>query len=198
MHILCIGDSLTEGDYGCRPGVACVKPENYPYFLSRELGCTVCNAGKCGYNATQALNYYLEGNIPNDCYDVILVMLGTNLGLSYDGDTTHRDSYRALLCRLKEDYPSSVIVCLTPPHATVRPEYPNCGYEKYVENARKDIIKIAKELSLPLIDVWKDSPIQDGHEEEYQPVDGLHLGRTGYALLASFIAGELKKAGFVK
>ena len=44
--ILCIGDSLTEGDYGSEPeGTANVHPEGYPYFLEKYLGVTAINAG---------------------------------------------------------------------------------------------------------------------------------------------------------
>ena len=43
--ILCIGDSLTEGDYGSEPeGTANVHPEGYPYFLEKYLGVTAINA----------------------------------------------------------------------------------------------------------------------------------------------------------
>ena len=48
--ICCLGDSLTEGDYGIfgKSGIANVQPENYPYFLSKITGWEVRNFGKCG------------------------------------------------------------------------------------------------------------------------------------------------------
>lgn len=46
--ICCIGDSLTEGDYGISgcTGIPNVKTENYPYFLEKEVNCTVINYGR--------------------------------------------------------------------------------------------------------------------------------------------------------
>ncbi len=59
MKIICMGDSLTEGDYGLpgQSGIANVQPESYPYFLAKHTGWTVVNAGHCGYRATDYWNY---------------------------------------------------------------------------------------------------------------------------------------------
>lgn len=42
---MCIGDSLTEGDYGVygKSGIANVCEKNYPYFLSQMLNVPVIN-----------------------------------------------------------------------------------------------------------------------------------------------------------
>ena len=59
--ILCIGDSLTEGDYGSEPeGTANVHPEGYPYFLEKYLGVTAINAGKCGFTSLDYWKYPLK------------------------------------------------------------------------------------------------------------------------------------------
>ena len=49
MKICCLGDSLTEGDYGVKgkSGIANVKKENYPYFLAQSTGWEVKNFGFC-------------------------------------------------------------------------------------------------------------------------------------------------------
>lgn len=59
MKIICMGDSLTEGDYGLpgQSGIANIQPESYPYFLAKHTGWTVVNAGRCGYRATDYRNY---------------------------------------------------------------------------------------------------------------------------------------------
>ena len=51
--IVCIGDSLTEGDYGVKGkrGIANVQPKGYPYFLEQIMDCEARNFGKCGYTA---------------------------------------------------------------------------------------------------------------------------------------------------
>lgn len=39
MKIVCLGDSLTEGDYGTdTAGIGDVRAENYPYFLAKITG----------------------------------------------------------------------------------------------------------------------------------------------------------------
>ena len=49
--IICIGDSLTEGDYGIKgkSGIVNVQPKGYPYFLEKMLDCEARNYGKCGF-----------------------------------------------------------------------------------------------------------------------------------------------------
>lgn len=65
MVISCIGDSLTEGDYGVfgKRGIANVHKENYPYFLALLTGAEVHNFGKCGFTSTDYRKYYEKGNV---------------------------------------------------------------------------------------------------------------------------------------
>ena len=83
MKIVCLGDSLTQGDYGdfgkrCIPNV---HPENYPYFLSEILNCEVVNYGKCGFTSSDFINFYNSGAVDVKGADIIIIMLGTNGGL---------------------------------------------------------------------------------------------------------------------
>ena len=46
--VVCLGDSLTEGDYGIfgRSGIANIQPKGYPWFLEKLTGWEVRNFGK--------------------------------------------------------------------------------------------------------------------------------------------------------
>ncbi len=194
MIIACLGDSLTEGDYGVfgKRGIADVKAENYPYFLSKLLHAEVRNYGKCGYTASNYLEYYTKGNVSLEDVDVILVMLGTNGGHDGEAETQANLDYKKLIDLCKKDAPNAKIVLCTPPHATSNPQYSNCGYEPQVRKAVDFVRKSAKDWGLDLIDVAKCPEFTDENEPIMQPNDGLHFGKTGYSTLARFIADGLK------
>ena len=199
--IVCIGDSLTEGDYGVK-GKSCianVKPENYPYFLAKELGCETVNYGKCGYNAQTYLDFYDSGEVNVTDADVIIVMLGTNLGL---GEDKYRNAYSALTEKiLKDKSDRAVLVLVTPISATTNPSmsnYHNGKFAAWVVNANEyilgDIANRYKDRDdVAIIDAYRNSPIQPDMEYEYQNADGLHLTESGYAAFAKYIAEEIKE-----
>lgn len=195
MRVVCIGDSLTEGDYGVygKSGIANVKEENYPYFLQQELDCVAVNVGKCGYTASSYLEYYENGNVEVADADVIVVMLGTNGGLSPTADTKGNADYLRLLNHLQKDAPDAKIMLCTPPHATDNPQYSNCGYAPQVKNAAEYVRKVAKELDLPLCDLYAFDGFCAENEDVMQPNDGLHFGKEGYQLLAKVIADGIRK-----
>ncbi len=195
MIVSCIGDSLTEGDYGVygKRGIANVHAENYPYFLAKNTGWTVRNFGICGFTATAMLNYYESGRIDCRGSDYILIMLGTNGGLSGSTETTGNNDYRKLIRYLKADYPDSQIVLLTPPHVTVNPEFINCGYIHNVTGGREFTRLLAKEENLPVIETALIPEFTAENETLYQANDGLHFVKEGYAVLAAFIEKELRK-----
>ena len=195
MKIVCLGDSLTEGDYGIsgKRGIANVKNENYPLFLGETLGATTVNYGKCGYRASTFLNYYESGNVSLDGADVIIVMLGTNGGHSGDGESYENSCYGKLIEHCKKDAPNAFLVVCTPPHVTTDTKYSNCGYASQVKEAVTFVRKFASEKELPLIDLASCPLFTDETESLMQPNDGLHFGKEGYKALAGVIADELKR-----
>lgn len=197
MKILCIGDSLTEGDYGIPGvrGVANVHAENYPYFLSQNTGATVVNAGKCGYTATTYLQFYKEGNVDTKDVDLILVMLGTNGGNSAKEETPGNADFRTLLSLLRKDMPGAKIFLCTPPHVTENPAYINCGYAEQVAAAGEFVRLLAREEDLPLIETALCPDFTVENEKIMQPNDGLHFTEVGYRTLAAFLEKELRRAG---
>lgn len=195
MIIACIGDSLTEGDYGIKGkrGIANVQRENYPYFLSLLMGCEVRNYGKCGYRSSTYLNYYKKGSAPVGDADIILVMLGTNGGQSAEGTSEEDRCYRELLSLLRADAPEARIYLMTPPNATANPAYSNCGYMPQVLEAQAFTRKTAEETGLPLIDLAKNPCFTPRWEYIMQPNDGLHMGFIGYARMAETVYSHISK-----
>ena len=194
MIIACLGDSLTEGDYGVygKRCIANVQKENYPYFLSKIFDAEVRNFGKCGYTATSYLNYYKEGNVNLDNADVIIVMLGTNGGHDDINETQANIDYRELIDLCQKDAPCAKLILCTPPHVTSNPEYSNCGYAYQVEKATAFVRKLAKEDNISIIDVALCEQFNADNEHIMQPNDGLHFGEKGYKTLAEFIANGVR------
>ncbi len=195
MIISCIGDSLTEGDYGIfgMSGVPNVHEENYPYFLSQILNCEVRNFGKCGYRAGNFWAYYQSGAVDVKGSDVILIMLGTNGGLKPNEEVQENVDYRSIVAACKADAPNAKIILCTPPHCTVNPAYSNCGFAPQAEEGALFVRNLAKEEGLPLLDTAICPDFTDETESVMQPNDGLHFGLVGYQTLAKFIAQEVQK-----
>ncbi len=195
MIIVCLGDSLTEGDYGVfgKRGIANVQKENYPYFLEKYLNAETRNYGKCGYRSSDYLRFYEDGNVDLENADVIIIMLGTNGGQSAVSETSDNISYKKLIDLCKRDAPNAKLVLCTPPHTTSNTAYSNCGYAEQVREAVLFVRKLAYENNIPLIDVAECPYFTADTESVMQPNDGLHFGKLGYEMLASFIGDNLKK-----
>ena len=188
MKILCIGDSLTEGDYGYKYQ-RCVMnrhPENYPYFLGKILGVETVNAGKCGFTSSKYLEYYKAGNVTAKGADVVIILLGTNGGLDPEADTQGNADYEALVGLVRQDAPNAKIVICTPPHVCA-----GCGCAEKVDKAVRWVRAYAERSGLALIET-DDVPVFTAENEKImQPNDGVHFGATGYLMMAEFIAEHL-------
>ncbi len=194
MNIYCLGDSLTEGDYGVygKSGIANVQAENYPYFLGKLTGAKVVNHGKCGYRSSTFLKYYDSGAVKLSDADMIIIMLGTNGGLNPVEDTPDNADYRSLIERCKKDAPGARIYLCTPPHATENPAMSNCGYMPQIRRAVAFVKQLAEEYELDLIDVASCEAFTAETEAVMQPNDGLHFSAAGYEALARFIYEAIK------
>ena len=192
--VVCIGDSLTEGDYGIKGkrGIANVNEKGYPYFLEQIMDCEARNFGKCGFTSVNYLKYYKEGNVRLCGADYIVVMLGTNGGLDPDAECQGNKDYHELVSLLRHDAPSAKIILCTPPHVTSNPEYSNCGYADRVEKAVRWVREYAKREGIALIDTASSPEFTAETEALMQPNDGLHFGELGYKTLAGIIAANLE------
>lgn len=193
MKICCLGDSLTEGDYGVfgKRCIANVQPENYPYFLGQMTGAQVVNYGKCGFMATNYLEYYQSGNVDVHDADIILIMLGTNGGHKLGEDTPANKAHEKLIALCRQDAPDARIILCAPPHTTENPEMSNCGYAPQVAQAVVFVRDLAKRENLQLIDVAACEAFTAETEHLYQNNDGLHFSKLGYKTLAAYIYRNL-------
>ena len=201
-RIICIGDSLTEGDYGSEPeGTANVKPQSYPYFLQKYLGTNtnVINAGKCGFTAVVYWERTLK-TLDVENADVIVIMLGTNGEMtdSIEADTrssnyeTYADTEAGRYCSIIEylmEKNSKTTICIcTCPYVDDMRRPRNA---KNVAMANQVIPKIAARYHLPLFDVNGEMGVNDFNTKIMQPIDGLHGGILFYNRLANYIGSKI-------
>ena len=189
MTVICLGDSLTEGDYGVygKRGIANIHKENYPYFLQKNTGWQVVNAGKCGRKASTYLPFLKELELPFQQADAIVILLGTNGGNRADQDTPDNKAYREIISHCRMQAPQAEIYLCTPPHATKNPEMSNFGYAQQVEEAVAFVRQTAAEEYCFLIDLALCPDFSDEKETIMQPNDGLHFSALGYQKLAQWV-----------
>lgn len=200
--IVCLGDSLTFGDYGTTvAGKGYPHEENYPYFLEKYTGADVEWYAGCGYTAADLASDYSGGVMYSEKAgktvdlkdaDYIIIMAGTNGGLELIGDRTNYDSYLTLVQSIRSDIPGAQVILVTPPHATEDETKVNYGYMPNVSSAYSGVYKIAEICVVPVFDAFRDSGIDAETEEIMQPNDGLHFGGIGYASFAAYITNQLK------
>ena len=188
MIICCIGDSLTEGDYGVvgKNCVADVHEKNYPHFLQKLTGAEVRNFGKCGFTASLYLDYYKSGVVNVKDADIIIVMLGTNGGHSLTEETQGNKDYRELISLLQRDSKAKIYL-VTAPHISTDSTFTVLGFIPQANTSSEFVRRYAKEHNLPVIDINRNERISDKNEKEYQANDGLHFVEKGYEALAEEI-----------
>lgn len=187
-NVLCIGDSLTEGDYGSIPaGTPNVHSINYPYFLKKLTGTEIYNHGKSGYTSEQWLaNEWANINLTIN-YDFIIILLGTNGGVGYtaiDSGDVQKTSYKTIIDNCKANFPNAHIFLSTVPLCDGRSI-------NFYTATNPAIESIATEYSLPVIDIYNNSGMDNTTWDTYQPIDHIHYGKLGYLKLANFIVNEI-------
>lgn len=195
LKIVCIGDSLTEGDYGIlnKKGIPNVHSKNYPYYLGQLLGTEVINYGKCGFTSTTYLDYYKKSKLNVADADLVIVMLGTNGGLDDESDTQGNKDYDELIRLLAKDAAMAKIALCTPPHVTKNEKLSNYGFEDCVNKAVKFVRNYSKGKNVDCIDLATCELLNDRNEVIMQPNDGLHFTEVGYGVIAMFIRDEIEK-----
>lgn len=110
FKIICVGDSLTRGDYGSEPsGTVNEKDECYPYFMAKYLnlktrkytnaidnGEQIINLGYCGITPSGWYDKLINWGVWNNYFKyennkkvIVPIMLGTNGGMT---DTLEEDT----------------------------------------------------------------------------------------------------------
>ncbi len=203
--IACLGDSITQA--ANLENMEDYQQYSYPTKLAEILGVKeVVNLGIGGssigrYWQNAFVERYME--IPKDT-DLILVMGGTNDGFCLHKENVGNFEERSprtligdlneLMRGLKENYPDSEVVFITPLpnvlHDILRKERSELMSQRVIVDS---IIALAKEYEYDVIDLY-DSNLLDSHDaaviSNYMP-DGVHCNPDGYQILAEHIAADL-------
>lgn len=203
-NILCIGDSLTCGDYGSIPeGTPNTHEKNYPHYLARYLNTNVVNQGVNGTYPRWWWNNKSRIDLTID-YDCIFFFLGTNFGLTdtiaedtASGDyNTYADTETGRYCSMIEwleaNIPNAKIFLISFPH-----NYRDWIW--YIKNLPV-LYKIAEKYNLPVVDMTVDVPFTRYNGDIYRPVGynpngdtlpekygNLHFGTLGYQTFAEYL-----------
>lgn len=199
MKVLCIGDSLTEGDYGIygKTCIANVHEENYPTFLARLTGAEVLNRGRCGVRASGMLRIYQEEIRTKDRLDDVdaaVIMLGTNGGLTAFKDSDENAAYDALVRMIRADCPRARVYLCPPPHITEGMAPEMILHVHSVRQGRTFVRRYARDNGYTLIPTDEIPEFTALNEYLYQPNDGCHFSEAGYRVLAAFIADRIARS----
>ena len=202
-----LGDSITEGYCASSPELKFVE------ILRREckLGAAR-NYGECGTRIARQTKPYLYPAFDRDyCMrayemdkdaDIVIVFGGTNdfghgdAAFGSKGDTTP-DTFcgacHALFTELRELFPASQIVVLTPLHRSDE-ETPNPTTDRILRDYVSALRESAESFGLPVLDLFESSAIRANIFENAQRYteDGLHPNDEGHKVLADEIAAYLK------
>ena len=218
VKIVCVGDSITHGDYGSNPaGTANDHYESYPYFLAKQLDVTykrgwvadentiadfgVINLGMNGaspkgwYNA-QWENYSDIFKYANNEKLIVIIMFGLNCELTdtVDTDTAAANTQIGYYKRIIEEINTASeghaqIILVTPTY--VNPEM-RPTYSSRVIADVPIVKKLAAFYNLPCIDAFGELGLSAMNTQTFQPIDGLHMGEFGYQRLGSFILSQVR------
>ena len=204
-RVLCIGDSLTFGG----TSLTSSTDKNYPYYLEKHMNCITYNHGRSGETAQTWWNKWRTLVNYNIKYDIVLIMLGTNGGLTdtlntdvepYDDYNSYADTTTGCYCKIIEEvmkntnYNAQIFLIIPPYH-----HYSDEKFEQ-LQNARNVIPKIAERYCLPVIDAYRDSGMNKFNGHIYRAIDNLHFNEDGrgFEKLATLFASQIKaKRSFV-
>ena len=149
----------------------------------------------------------------NEAPDLIMIMLGHNDTTSNSQDNfaspritpdVQKAKYEELLLALKETYPKSKVVLLTPVAVNYEGILKRCE-ERRKEGATriarfgdpdkvaafcKTLAEVAREHKLPLFDMYTPTEHLDNKPSYFRP-DNVHLSLCGYGLVAKLVLQEM-------
>ena len=193
-----IGDSLTQGVDIYKHVIA----ESYPFWMSRFLGSKVLNYGQMGRTAQTWWNNYRTYYSYDSEIDVVLIMFGTNGGLTQNtlatdvepynnwedyADTNCGDYCKLIEYIMEQTQNHAQIFLLTPPYSSY-----NTTQTNTVILSEATIRAIAKRYNLPVIDVLNESGMGKFNADVFRPNDGCHFNAKGYHRLGTFIGSRVK------
>lgn len=202
LKINFLGDSITQG-------IGTTDFNNaFHQLIKREY--SLAEAYNCGISGTRIakqttpyahsfdLYFGLRAKVMPKDADAIVIFGGTNdfgHGDSKMGDINSTDIYtfygalNTLLSELREDFPDSKIIFMTPLRRITENEPNHDG--KILADYVNAIIEVCEKHDVPVIDLFR-SDIIDPFDTEVIP-DGLHPSDKGHVIMADYIAKELLK-----
>jgi len=208
-NIICVGDSLTEGDTS-GTAINRITKYNYPYYLEKITNASITNSGSSGITPIQYWNTIASGGqdanvtigtgqvvhrfIPSSFvnYDTMLLFLGTNAGLT---DTinidcvgsdytlftdTNTGDYCKIIEKAKHDNPKINIILI---------KLYGGGGTIGVSATNTVIDKIAIKYGLKVIDPNIDQ-FNNTYDKLYHPND-VHMSNIGYMKFAKYIVDKM-------
>lgn len=217
-NVICIGDSLTEGDIGQGNNsdtvINRVLSHNYPYYLKRIINEEVTNAGIMGRTAASWWYWVNRGGldaeqdigtgqivhrfIPSSFskYNTAIIWLGTNEGLdnTLETDVLPYNDYTEFL--------NTNTGCYCKIISKILSDNPDCniflmpviGLSETYEITNNVIKKIAKLYNIDIIniDVEEWETLKDN--KIYHPNDSVHFSNYGYLKIANAIVESITES----
>ena len=198
LNMCVIGDSLTQGVDVYKHLIV----ESYPFYMSRKLGSTVLNYGQMGRRPDDWWSNYRNVYTLDSTIDVVLIMFGTNGGLTsntlatdvepYTNYNDYADTSVGCYCKLIEYIMEQTenhaqIILLTPPYSSY-----SSAQTEIVTLTEPVIRAIAKRYNLPVIDVLNESGMGKFNADKFRPNDGCHFNAIGYKRLGEYISSRVK------
>lgn len=195
-RIACVGDSITYGTLVKNRRVNC-----YPARLSAALGPSY-NVQNFGVNrhTMQKISDYPYWNHANfqkssDFQpDIVLLMLGTNDSKkqNYKGINLFKKDCLAMIKHYATLPSQPQIYLMTPPTAYIIRNHQELNFAMSADAIEKICMalkEIAKDLSLPLIDIHAAT----AEHPEYFPIDGIHPNAAGAQTIADTVLHAISK-----
>jgi len=189
FQILCMGDSLTESEFG-------YYPKHLQGLLKREgFRVKVRTAARPGNTSGEYLDYIKRtGLLQNLKMDMVILMLGTN-DVRIDGDSTPLHRYiknmKAIIQKVKSGSSSGALIPIVF-IATIPPifkidlhTFSEISKKRVSEEINPSIRKIAIDENIHLLEV---SLFFNDHPEL---LPGIHPNQKGYYALADFIFNKI-------
>lgn len=200
--IACLGDSITEGS-NLEDPFTYSYPSNLQHILDAEV---VYNLGIGGSSISRGWDHAFVDRytqIPEDT-DIILVLGGVNDGFAFDEDHfgnlvekkpgTFCGDLDELMRGLKEQYPNSQIVFITPLPNVLHDYLQERNIHLLDQGAYVNVIwELSEQYDIPVLDLY-NSNLLDSHDAQVLSAfvpDGVHPNEEGYEILARHIGAWL-------
>lgn len=195
LTVVTFGDSTTA----YRKTIDQVYSDRLPVLL-KELGidAQVINAGVGGSNTGNKGNHALAriGSIQTHQADWVIVQFGINdcwvdSGKTGDASRIPLEDFRSNLIEIVHTFQQdgSRVLLMTPNQLRSEVEpWRRKRFQQYVEMVRT----VARDLHVPLADVWQEYEKLPQQERDALLLDGAHPGDNGQALVAKLIVSVLE------